>query len=187
MRLFKCQACGNILYFEKSDLWPMRASLAYLPEQAILSSVEPTDDNRRTPPVRRINSDFFAQMQRVMPAWLVPRGTNDAFCLACRHNGVIPDLVDPSRLVAWQQIELAQQRLFHTLLRWNLPLRTVAEDPVHGLSFEFLADAAADVGPKVFTGHDEGKITIALQEANDAERERRRLAMGEPQAMQKLQ
>jgi hypothetical protein len=36
------------------------------------------------------------------------------------------------------------------------------------------------VGPKILTGHDEGKITIALQEANDAERERRRVAMGEP-------
>ena len=30
------------------------------------------------------------------------------------------------------------------------------------------------------TGHDHGKITIALIEANDAEREKRRVAMGEP-------
>ena len=54
------------------------------------------------------------------------------------------------------------------------------EDPAHGLSFEFLADAPAATGPKVLTGHDEGKITIALAEANDAERERRRVSMGEP-------
>jgi hypothetical protein len=32
----------------------------------------------------------------------------------------------------------------------------------------------------VLTGHDEGVITLALSEADDAERERRRTAMGEP-------
>ncbi len=32
----------------------------------------------------------------------------------------------------------------------------------------------------MLTGHDEGKITIALKEADDAERERRRVAMREP-------
>jgi hypothetical protein len=74
---------------------------------------------------------------------------------------------------AWQQIELAKHRLFYTILRWNLPLKTTAQDPEHGLSFEFLADAPAASGPKVLTGHDEGKITIALNEANDAEREKR--------------
>ena len=56
----------------------------------------------------------------------------------------------------------------------------MADDPTHGLSFEFLADPPANAGPKILTGHDEGKITIALREAEDAERERRRVAMGEP-------
>jgi hypothetical protein len=73
-----------------------------------------------------------------------------------------------------------KHRLFYSLLRWKLPLSTVAEDPSHGLSFEFLADPPDATGPKVLTGHDEGKITIALKEAEDAERERRRVAMGEP-------
>jgi hypothetical protein len=112
--------------------------------------------------------------------WLVPPGTNDALCVACRHNGLIPNLTDPSSLAAWQLIELAKHRLFYSLLRWKLPLSTVAEDPAHGLSFEFLADPPDATGPKVLTGHDEGKITIALKEAEDAERERRRVAMGEP-------
>src|SRR4051794_35000861 len=35
-------------------------------------------------------------------------------------------------------------------------------------------------GPKVSTGHHNGVITIALAEADDAERESRRKAMGEP-------
>jgi hypothetical protein len=56
-----------------------------------------------------------------------------------------------------------------------LPLATKVEDP-DGLAFDFLAD-----GPEpVFTGHDNGLITINLAEADDAERERRRHQMGEP-------
>ena len=48
-----------------------------------------------------------------------------------------------------------------------------------GLAFEFLADAA-DGPPAVLTGHNGGVITINLAEADDAERERRRHALGEP-------
>ena len=29
--------------------------------------------------------------------WLVPPGSQDAFCAACRHNGTVPDLSDPAR------------------------------------------------------------------------------------------
>jgi hypothetical protein len=63
------------------------------------------------------------------------------------------------------------------LLRWRLPLRTRNEDPQHGLMFNFLADAPAG---KVMTGHENGVVTIALAEADDIERERRRRDMGEP-------
>jgi hypothetical protein len=35
-------------------------------------------------------------------------------------------------------------------------------------------------GPSILTGHDNGLITINIAEADDAERERRRLSMGEP-------
>ena len=52
--------------------------------------------------------------------------------------------------------------------------------PEYGLGFDFLANSPDPTGPKVLTGHDNGLITIALEEADDAERERRRTQMGEP-------
>jgi hypothetical protein len=181
MKLFKCQACGNILYFENRSCGQCGHRLAYLPEAMILSAVEPLDGNTWKPLASPDQSRFFCTNAAQDGCnWLVPPGTNDAFCLACRHNGIIPDLTDPQRLNDWRLIELAKHRLFYTLLRWKLPLETVAENPAHGLLFEFLDDAAATRGPKVLTGHDEGKITIALREADDAEREKRRVAMGEP-------
>ena len=106
-------------------------------------------------------------------------GSQDAFCAACRHNGTVPELSDPARLKAWRAIEDAKHRLIYSLTRWSLPLQTRAEDPEHGLIFNFLADEL-EAGRKVMTGHDNGVITIALSEADDVERERRRLQMGEP-------
>jgi hypothetical protein len=142
--------------------------------------LEPAGDNLWSPLDAPDQRRFCQNAENDACNWLVPPGTNDAFCLACRHNGVIPDVTEQSRLAAWQQIELAKHRLFYGLLRWKLPLSTVGEDPTHGLLFEFLADPPANAGPKILTGHDEGKITIALREADDAERERRRVDMGEP-------
>ena len=82
-------------------------------------------------------------------------------------------------MLPWRKLEAAKHRLFYTLLRLNLPIETRNENP-EGLAFDFLADQPAQSGPKVMTGHDNGLITIALAEADDAERERRRTAMGEP-------
>jgi hypothetical protein len=180
MKLFTCQACGNILYFDNRTCGRCGRRLAYLPEQTTLSALEPAGD--LWSPLATPGQQRFLCSNAATDAcnWLVPPGTKDALCVACRHNGVIPDLTDPSRLAAWQQIELAKHRLFYSLLRWKLPLATVNEDPSHGLAFEFLADPPANAGPKILTGHDEGKITIALNEAEDAERERRRVSMGEP-------
>jgi hypothetical protein len=112
MKLFKCQGCGNILYFENRTCGQCGHRLAYLPEQAILSAIEPAGDNRWTPLASPDQQRFLcSNAARDACNWLVPSGTNDAFCLACRHNGVIPNLADPSHLAAWQQIELAKHRL----------------------------------------------------------------------------
>ena len=48
------------------------------------------------------------------------------------------------------------------------------------LRFDFLKSPPHSEGPRVMTGHDNGLITLALEEADDAERERRRAVMREP-------
>ncbi|MEN0075446.1 MAG: putative zinc-binding metallopeptidase [Paracraurococcus sp.] len=65
------------------------------------------------------------------------------------------------------------------MLRLQLPLESRGENP-EGLIFNFLADSPFDPNARVMTGHDNGIITLALVEADDVERERRRSLMGEP-------
>lgn len=181
MKLFRCQSCGNIVYFENRSCERCGHRLAYSPEEGTITALEPAGGIEWTalsePGTRRI---VCVNAQQDACNWLVPKGTGDAFCLACRHNGTIPDVSQPETLERWRLMEFAKHQLVYALLRWNLPLKTRLEDPEHGLVFHFLSDPPASGAPKVMTGHENGVITIALTEADDAEREKRRRGMGEP-------
>jgi hypothetical protein len=86
----------------------------------------------------------------------------------------------PDNQLAWRKIEAAKHGLFYTLLRLKLPLGSGAENSAQHLAFDFLAAPLDGNGPKIMTGHDNGLITIALSEADDVDRERRRSTMHEP-------
>jgi hypothetical protein len=176
MKLFSCQCCANILYFENRFCGQCGQKLGYDPRTQ--SMLAPAEDGASFRAANGGGLRFLCEnATRDACNWLVPEGSRDGFCLACRHNGTVPDLSDPGNLDRWRELETAKHRLFYSLLCWRLPLRTQTEDPHHGLIFNFLADTSAE---KIMTGHENGVITIALAEADDIERERRRLEMGEP-------
>ena len=178
MKLFDCQFCGNILYFENRTCGQCGHRLGFQPEPDEMTALDSFGDGWRPVGSQGVTRYFCANATYDACNWLISEASNETYCLACRHNGIVPDLSDPANLAGWRELELGKHRLFYSLLRWKLPLRTRAEDPVHGLIFNFLADRQNL--PKVMTGHDDGVITIALTEADDLERERRRLQMGEP-------
>jgi hypothetical protein len=62
----------------------------------------------------------------------------------------------------------------------RLPLANKTQDPSRGLAFEFMADPKTGSVPVVQTGHNNGDITINIAEADDVEREKRRLQLHEP-------
>jgi hypothetical protein len=176
MKLFSCRSCGNILYFENRVCGQCGHTLGYDPETQTLLALE--KDGPGFSVAGGSERRFLCEnATRDACNWLVQEGFEDGFCVACRHNGTVPDLSVPANVQRWRELEVAKHRLFYSLLRWRLPLRTRAEDPQHGLIFNFLADTPAQ---KIMTGHENGVITIALAEADDIERERRRLEMGEP-------
>ena len=182
MKLFDCQHCGQTLYFENTSCEKCGHRLGYVPDDQDLYAVVRVDgvasrhwqikgDNRRT-------FQFCNNAVHDVCNWLVSSDDPGGYCVACRHNHTVPDLSKPGNLDLWRLIEVAKHRLFYTLLELKLPLTTRADDPKEGLVFEFLEDPGN--GQPVMTGHDEGRITIALAEADDAEREKRRKAMHEP-------
>ncbi|WP_342361986.1 putative zinc-binding peptidase [Terrarubrum flagellatum] len=182
MRLFQCHACGNAIHFDNRACQRCGRRLGFIPALGVLTALEPADDDQSFVSPRALGRvfRFCANAEYEACNWLCPADDPIGFCAACRHNGVIPDVSDHQRLQEWRLIEMAKRRLFYSLLRWGLPLRTRQEDPEHGLIFEFLADDIYSGAPKVMTGHESGRITIALAEASDVERERRRVQMREP-------
>jgi hypothetical protein len=180
MKLFACQSCGQVVYFENTKCERCGHRLGYLPPVFRISALEPEGDIWRTLAKPESVVKFCDNAQHDTCNWLIDAGAPEALCLACRHNHTIPDLTVDANLVRWRRIEMAKHRLFYSLLRLRLPLKTRVEDPEHGLAFDFLASTPDPTAPKVLTGHDNGLITIALEEADDAERERRRTIMHEP-------
>jgi hypothetical protein len=178
MKLFTCENCGQLLYFENTVCMRCGSRLGFLPDRLALSALAPGSDGSvaaLAAPGTRWRS--CANAEGAGCNWLVPDGGN-AFCPACRLNRTIPDLSQPGNAERWLRLEAAKRRLVYALIRLGLPLESRHDDEARGLAFDFLADPAE--GEPVLTGHADGLVTINIAEADSAERERRRVELGEP-------
>jgi hypothetical protein len=93
-------------------------------------------------------------------------------------NQTIPDLTIAGNLERWHKMELAKRRLIYTLLHLGLPLSGTPSENRPALQFNFLADTPDKTS--VLTGHENGLITLNIAEADDPEREKRRVSFHEP-------
>ena len=119
------------------------------------------------------NSSPNAICNRLVPATTQP----NILCDYCQLTPVIPDLAVEGNIEKWRRLELAKQRVLHQLDRIGLPFRGTDRVNARALSFEFKADG----GEPVSTGHIQGKIVINIREADSVQREKSRVAFGEPQ------
>jgi hypothetical protein len=177
MKLFKCQVCHQTLFFENWICEICKTGTGYLPAARQLVSILPKGDEYTAARGRHIRLRACANAAKRACNWLIDAESPDLYCRACRHNRTIPDLTQGLNLLHWQKMETAKHRLFYTLIALRLPLENRIDNPTHGLTFDFLAEPA---GGTVMTGHDDGLVTINLNEADDGMREKLRTEMGEP-------
>jgi hypothetical protein len=177
MRVFTCQNCGQLLHFENSVCMRCGLSLGFLPASLTLSALT-LDGDTMTAMADGARWKPCGNADAGLCNWLIPATDADAFCPACDLNRTIPDLGIAGNPERWQALEAAKRRLVYALMRLGLPLKSHKEDQDRGLAFDFLADAGQ--GEPVMTGHDDGLITVNVAEADSAERERRRVELGEP-------
>jgi hypothetical protein len=181
MRLFKCDICDHVVHFENDQCEHCHHRLGYIAPEFEMAALQPAAAGQWHAPARPGRSFRFCENAELQACnWVLPVSSPDRYCAACRHNRTVPNLAEADNMIAWRRMETAKHRLIYTLMRLAMPLPNRADDPQGGLVFDFLADPPAHRGPKVLTGHDSGLITLALTEANDAEREHRRTLMGEP-------
>jgi hypothetical protein len=163
MKLFSCPVCGNRLYFENAQCLACGSAVAFAPERSTFVAVDADAPACRN--AAECGCNWTAAPDR------------DGYCVACALNHTIPDLSVDGNRDRWSRIERAKRRLVYELLMFDLPVVPKSgPDDEAGLAFDFLADSGAE---RVLTGHDGGLITLNVIEADPAERERMRLAMGE--------
>lgn len=162
MRLFACPGCGLVVFFGNVRCERCGASLGYEP---LANTMVVTDNQSRW--------KYCSNFTHGVCNWLSPVDDGRELCRACRHNLVIPALASPDNLARWRKLEEAKHRLLYTVLRLGLPLFDRTERP-DGLGFQFIDT------PDAMTGHTGGLISIAVAEADDPEREKRRTHLGEP-------
>jgi len=182
MKVFHCDHCGHLLFFENTQCVKCGRLVAYLPDLALVGSLDRNDKSLaddtiatwRTPletagRVYRLCENYAKES---VCNWAVEASDPHTLCVSCRLTHVIPDLTTGEHRPAWYRLEAAKRRLIFTLLRLRLPIVSRTDDPAGGLAFEFKSDA--------LTGHATGVITVNIAEADDAERERRRTSLHEP-------
>jgi hypothetical protein len=182
VKVFHCDHCRHLVFFENTQCVSCAHVLAFLPDLMLVGSLDPAGGEAWTSPLRaaagrsfRLCDNYRAQQ---VCNWAVDAADASPLCLSCRLTRVIPDLSVAGNSSAWYKLEAAKRRLVYSLLALGLPLDG-GPDPEQPLVFQFLADGAPG-SPAVLTGHSSGVITVNVAEADDAERERRRTALGEP-------
>lgn len=192
MRVFNCDHCGHLVFFDSVQCLHCGNALAFLPDALAMAAMAPASPPPPPPPPptdsglwRRVGTghgDTGAALYRMCRNhtdhqacnFAVPADDADPLCVSCRQTRVMPDVTEPANLGRWMQIEAAKRRLFYGLARLGLEPAPGRSGPV----FELMAEVPG--GPPVLTGHHNGTITLNVAEADDDERARRRIALGEP-------
>ena len=177
MKLFTCSACYNLLYFENSICLNCARTVGFDPSTLSLLTLTYTEQGYYDV---LNNSNYFRFCQNAGHGtcnWLVEKTSLSSFCPACALNRTIPDLTNEENIRRWKGIETAKHRLVYSLLKLRLPFTDSRTIEPETLAFDFVADI--DSGKKIFTGHDNGLITLNIEEADDDVRVKNRVLLGE--------
>ncbi len=193
MKFFKC-GCGQTLFYENSRCLKCGAETGFCPACRNIVPLIPDGQNLYrcgneacgTRLMKCANYTDFDVCNRCVVV-STDESKQERYCDCCRYNQTIPDLSVPGNLDKWYRLEVAKRRLFYDLYLLELPHGTMQDGFQPPLLFDFKADVipASDLwhrmgaGERVYTGHADGKITINIREADEVERERLRVDMGE--------
>src|SRR6266404_4060786 len=118
MKVFVCQACGHLLYFENVRCERCGRALGFLPDRLTISTIEPSKHGLWSALAAKGQQYRFCKnWQLGVCNWMLLTNSPEEFSAACRHNHLIPDLSRPENLELWRKLEFAKHRLFYTLLR----------------------------------------------------------------------
>ena len=178
MKLYTCSHCHSLIYFENNICLHCGYSLGFDAATLTLVTLVPEGENLFSNEQNKNEKFRYCKNAEYSACnWLIHDAGNTAYCPACELNRIIPDLTKEENLKRWRNIEVAKHRLVYSLLRLRLPVSKKKDDEVAGIAFDFLA--ATSTKDKVITGHENGVITLNIEEADEAARVRHKQDLGE--------
>jgi hypothetical protein len=182
MKNFRCAGCGMTVFFENDHCVKCERKLGFLPDSMTIGALEEKPGNQWFQLTNHGSAGPYRKCENAnqhhLCNWMVVSGDENRFCLCCRLNEVIPDLTVEGNCELWRKLELAKKRCLYPLIALGLPTEGVVQENRPALRFRFLASTTAN--STIATGHSGGVITVNIAEADDDERERRRLRLHEP-------
>jgi len=176
MRDLLCPNCGQHLAFENSLCLACGSAVGFSLADSAMLVIASGPDTDHAGAVDAGEYQLCANRHLAECNWLVKVEPVRALCSSCKLTRTRPNDNDAPALAAFASAERAKRRMLIELKELGLPIIGRDEDPEYGLAFDLLSSASE----KVFTGHDNGIITLDLAEGDDVHREQLRIAMDEP-------
>jgi len=178
MKLYTCSNCHSLIYFENNICLHCGYSLGFDANSLSLITLVPEAGNLFSNIQNKQETFRYCKNAEYGTCnWLIHTHETVEYCTACELNRVIPDLTNADNMRRWKNIEIAKHRLIYSLLRLRLPVIKKIGNEEKGIAFDFLADTSPK--DKVITGHEDGVITLNIEEADEAARVRHKQDLGE--------
>ncbi len=176
MRDFICPNCGQHLAFENSVCLSCNSSVGFSLDDMAFLVIASGQESEHGGAVDAAEYQLCANLHLAECNWLVRVQPVRQLCASCRLTRTRPNDNDPTALAAFAVAERAKRRLIAELHELKLPIVGRDVDHEFGLAFDLLSSQFE----KVFTGHENGVITLDLAEGDDVHREQLRISMDEP-------
>lgn len=176
MRDFLCPNCGQHLAFENSMCLSCDSPVGFSLTDMAFLVIDDGNGGGRPGFVSAGEYQLCANLHLAGCNWLVGVQPVRQLCTSCALTRTRPADDDSPGLAAFAEAEQAKRRLITELHELGLPIVGRDQDPAYGLAFDLLSSSAE----KVFTGHDDGLVTLDLAEGDDVHREQLRVEMDEP-------
>src|SRR5689334_19813971 len=118
MKLFSCQSCQQIVFFESVSCTNCGHTLGFAPDIALMCALERgaspgtwvvVGAGSDVPPYRECKNP----LEHGVCNWLIPGQEGGEYCRSCRLNHILPDLGSTETKQAWARLEAAKRRVLY--------------------------------------------------------------------------
>src|ERR1700741_4261120 len=120
MKIFHCEHCQGLIFFENNRCLRCQRVLAFLPGPIRMAALATLEDK----PFHAGDDVCYKLCRNYLKEnacnWALSADDPNPLCCSCRLPGVIPDLTKPEQRQAWLLLEGAKRRLIYDLVTLKL-------------------------------------------------------------------